>query len=136
MFEHKTIQWIVGILSIALCIYMISLMFSEDGRSIFQSEPQQEYVTAAVDSSVPVYQISSHRPIPVPTDTLNVTEMRTVVAVVDSDSITHYDLYRHQQEVVTIDPEEHKEKVFFTWDDICAYYRTVIDFFTELINKI
>jgi len=136
MFEHKTIQCLVAVLSIALFIYLITLLFDEDGRSIFHTEPPQEYVSAPIDSSVPVYQVTQQRPSRITRDTMTVTDMTTIVAVMDSDSITRYDLYRHQQEKVTIDLEEHKEKVFFTWEDIATYFRAVGDFFTELYNKI
>lgn len=132
MFEHKTIRWIVAILGVALIIYIITLLFDESGRSVFQVDHRQEYVTTSIDSTIQVYQVKSLSSSS--SDTLGVVQMANVVEVMDSDSVKRYDLYRRQQEKVTIDLEEHKEHIFFTWDDIAAYFHAVGTFFTDLIN--
>jgi len=134
MFEHLTIRWIVGILAVALVIYVVSLMF-EDGRFILAPTPKQSYVTVQLDSTIARRQLSATPPKVVIDSTLRIN-LRAMVATVDSDSLKRYDLYRHQQEVVTIDLEEHKEHIFFTWADIKAYFAGVELTFEQLKNKI
>jgi len=131
MLEHKTIKWILKILAIALIIYVIFLLMNEDDHSVIPAK--QEYVSTAIDSAVPVFHITPDAEVD---DTLLVVDMPNVVAVIDSDSTKHYDLYRHQQAIVTIDMEEHKEHIFFTWDDLVSYYYVVLDFIQALIHKI
>jgi len=132
MLEHKTIKWILKILGFALVIYVIILLMNEDNHRVIQ--PKQEYVSASVDSSVQVIQIDMRAP--APADTFVVVDMPNVVAVVDSDSTTRYNLYREEQEIVTIDLEEHKEVVYFTWEDIKAYILWTYDYIIALLNKI
>ena len=133
MLEHKTIQWILRIMVVALIGYAVYLLMNEDDHRVIR--PKQEYVAAPIDSAVPVLCINPQVVDTTPVDTFVVVDMPNVVAVVDSDSTKHYNLYRHQQATVTIDLEEHEEKVFFTWDDVVSYFHVVVDFCTELINK-
>jgi len=124
MFEHLTIKWIVSILAIGLTIYMITLFFNEDGRSIFEKEPHQEYVTAQVDSTIAVRQLNPKSP-NVVVDSVYIPDFTALKTKADSDSLVRYDLYRRQQAVVTIDLEKHEEHTFFTWEDVRAYFHGV-----------
>jgi len=57
-----------------------------------------------------------------------------VTAQVDTTELSKT-VDRPMQEVVTIDMEEHKEPIFFTWEDIKVYYREAKNYIKEKINK-
>lgn len=134
MFDNKIIKWVIKILCVGLLGYAVVLLIVDDNGKIL-SDSEQEYVTAAIDSNVQVYQVRPHNYGYVQTDTLNVTNMPNVVAVNDSNSATRFNLYREEQEVVTIDLEDHTEKVFFTWDDIKSYYQATLELIKKRLNK-
>jgi len=134
MFDNKIIKWVIKILCVGLLVYAVVLLIVDDNGKIL-SDSEQEYVTAAIDSNVQVYQVRPHNYGYVQTDTLNVTNMPNVVAVNDSNSATRFNLYREEQEVVTIDLEDHTEKVFFTWDDIKSYYQATLELIKKRLNK-
>jgi len=123
MFENKTMKVIGKILLWGIIAYVIFLLLDQRGKLSIQPEAQQEYVTASIDSTISLRQLNPNE---IAVDTTIIPSLTALVAKVDSDSLLRYDLYRHQQAVVTIDLEEHKEHVFFTWDDIKAYFHGLL----------
>jgi len=134
MFEHKIIKWLVTIIILGILTLVLFFTYEGQGRFSFQPEQEQEYITATIDSTIQVYQLNSNSTTQ-QEDTFAPASLHLLVARVDSDSLVRYDLHRHEQERVNIDMEEHKEAVFFTWDDIKAYFHELTEYYKNHKNK-
>jgi len=134
MFEDKVMKIIGRLMVLGLVVYVIILLLDDKWQLNYFTEPKQAYITAEVDSTV-VRQLN-------PIDTVEAADtiyvpptLSALVAKVDSDSVRRYDLHRDLQEVVTIDMEEHEEKVFFTLEDMKAYFQWVVEKYEKIKNK-
>jgi len=130
MFEHLTIRWIVVLLALGLIIYFFTLLF-EDGRFILAPKPKQTYVTVQLDSTITKRQLTADKK----AFSTPQLDLRTMVATMDSDSLKRYDLYRYQQEIVTIDLEDHTEPTRLTFKDIQTWFHAIGYTFEQLKNK-
>jgi len=63
------------------------------------------------------------------------SEFNETYITAEVDTTLVQDLDRPLQEVVTIDLEDHKEPVYFTWEDIKAYFYTAVDYIDNLTKK-
>ncbi|MCQ2342661.1 MAG: hypothetical protein MJZ75_04115 [Paludibacteraceae bacterium] len=138
MFEHKTIRWIVLIAIVGILVYVLILLKGEDGRSILfhPVTPQQEYVTADVDSAIERRNMRRANNANERKDTIIKYESNvSFIATSDSDSLAMYEVHRETAHAVNLDLTEEKEHVFFTWDDITAYFRFIGETIGNIFNK-
>lgn len=138
MFEHKTIQWLLGLLAIGIGVYIWILLMDENGRSIILHPlpKQQAYVTAEVDSSIVRRDLRKHNKTEKASAATMPVRMSTIRMVMDSDSVGKVDLYRPLQEAVTIDLEEHKEPVYLTWEDFKSWFQFLQVMYDSIQTKI
>jgi len=64
-----------------------------------------------------------------------VEEEQQPYVTAEVDTTISKNLDRPLQEVVNIDMEEHKEQMFFTWEDVKAYYRVAVGAVKDFLDK-
>ncbi|MCQ2310393.1 MAG: hypothetical protein MJZ64_01405 [Paludibacteraceae bacterium] len=140
MIGTKILKWIIAALCVGLVGYTLILLKDANGHvALIKSDVEKkEYVTAPIDTAIQVLSLKRTDGAVMPVE--DSMPMRnfpiTTTITADSDSVSQVDLYRYQQEAVNIDLEEHKEPVFFTWEDIKVYFRLSCETIKNFYHKI
>lgn len=129
--KKHIIPIIVSVIVVSIVIYAVVLIMpNKNYRTdlLVTAEEDTTTVQVPIDTTLVrsadtyTYIFSDGKPTRTPATEIVIP---STVVVMDSDSITRYNLYRKGKEAVHIDLEEHKEPVFFTWEDVKTWWRII-----------
>lgn len=131
MTEKTIMQAVVSVTVLGIVTYaVVLLMPNKNYRTdlLVTAEEDTTTVQVPIDTTLVrsadtyTYIFSDGKPTRTPATEIVIP---STVVVMDSDSVTQYNLYRKGKEAVHIDLEEHKEPVFFTWEDVKTWWRII-----------
>ncbi len=152
MFEHAIIRILTILTVLGVLIYVIVLLIPRDTyRSDLIFYKKAELDTTKLAPAAPkrtqqmdidtallrttrtyTYIFSDGKPTPTPATEIVIP---STTVVMDSDSVTQYNLYRKGKEAVHIDLEEHEEPIYFTWEDYSTWWRIITNDIVRLWNR-
>lgn len=141
MTEKTIMQAVVSVTVLGIVTYaVVLLMPNKNYRTDFLSAAEQDSTTIQVPidtmqvrtANTYTYIFPDGKPTPTPATEIVIP---STTVVMDSDSVTQYNLYRKGTEAVHIDLEEHEEPIYFTWDDFSTWWRILTNEVVRLWNR-
>lgn len=137
MTEKTIMQAVVSVTVLGIVTYaVVLLMPNKNYRTDFLSAAEQDSTTIQVPidtmqvrtANTYTYIFPDGKPTPTPATEIVIP---STTIVMDSDSVSLYNLYRKGTEAVHIDLEEHEEPIYFTWDDFSTWWRIIKEYITD-----
>lgn len=137
MTEKTIMQAVVSVIVLGIVTYaVVLLMPNKNYRTDWMAEAEEDTTTvsAPIDTTLVrsadtyTYIFSDGKPQTTPATDIVIP---STVVVLDSDSVTRYNLHKEENEAVHIDLEEHEEPIYFTWDDFTTWWRIIKEYITD-----
>lgn len=137
MTEKTIMQAVVSVTVLGIVTYaVVLLMPNKNYRTDWMAEAEEDTTTVQVPidtmqvrtANTYTYIFPDGKPTPTPATEIVIP---STTVVMDSDSVSLYNLYRKGTEAVHIDLEEHEEPIYFTWDDFTTWWRIIKEYITD-----